>query len=179
MTLFNYARCGTAVACLLLASACTTTGAPFTPVPLADDGKSVIYLYHRCNPAGDRYATGGTIGPEIRVNDKFMGYLAPDSYMPLVVPKGGLQLAVLPTWNYDFIPKLEFTYQIDEPKERFLKFELKMEGVSYSVARVESLVEEIEAGQGRNEIRDCGLNAAALERARARRAAQQNPDEPA
>lgn len=151
---------------LALLAGCSTVGVDFSPVVAAGGGESVIYIYGGCDPASNEYVGGGFIGPKLKVNGDFVGYLADDSYIPLVLPIGSVDLGLVATWNNDF-PKLEFTYHIKDSADRYLRFGTGGEQISYAVLRWDSFVHEVTPEVGQAEIKACQLNAAALKRAQA------------
>lgn len=154
-------------ALLLAGAGCKTVGADFAPMALPEEGKVLVYLYYECDPDSSEYYTGGTVGPKFRLNGKFIGYLSPDSYIPLVLPQGSVEMELLPTWNYTFIPELKFDYPTTGPGPKYLRFDFSGKGVSYSRIKWTSYAREVNPLIARKEIASCQLNEAAQQRAKA------------
>ena len=150
---------------VILLTGCTTVGENFAPLEAPNENFSITYVYHDCNPESNKYYTGGFEGPEFRVNNEFIGYLASDSYIPLTLPIGEVKMELLPTWNYTFIPKLKFNFDINNTNPRYFKYTFEGTPTSYNQIELEALIQQVTPSQGEKEIQDCQLNKAGHNRA--------------
>ena len=145
---------------------CTTTSPNFVPVVL--DYKKVntnVYIYSDCDKSSNSYAVGGTVGPAFSIGKNFIGYLAPDSYIPLVLNEGKYAFKLSPTWNYTFIPELKFDFDVHGGGTKYLRYKFDGTNVSNNLTRFESLVQEVPVTLALSDISNCQINKSAYAQA--------------
>lgn len=91
------------------------------------------------------------------LNGKKLGYFPPDTYIPFRLEAGSYKFKVAPSFNYDFLPKLEIDVDVQSNKTQYIEYDFYTKDVNSRTYRWVSEFKELTEDEGLSKISSCQI----------------------